>query len=96
MHEQSLKDVIETSIDEIRSGKPISNPVVKKKMVLIAKRNKELLSYKNMPEYLRVPTADELVEMRQWAIDFKKANPRTSKRQLRIATQAHFRIKIYK
>lgn len=96
MQEQQFKDVINQSLEELKSGKPISNPVVKKKMALIAKKNREALSFKNLPEYLRVPSTEQLIEMRQWAIDFKKANPRTSKRQLRLETQKHFRIRIYK
>lgn len=96
MEQQSLKEVMDNAIEEIKAGKTPSHPVIRKKMALIAKKNREALSYKTLPEYLRIPTAEELIVMRQWAVDYKKANPRTSKRQLRIATQAHFRIKIYK
>lgn len=60
---------------------------VLKEMVAVEKSNNEHLAEKNLPDYLRTPTADELVEIRQFAIDLKKANKAMSKRQIRKSTQ---------
>ena len=62
----------------------------------IANKNGTDLENKDVPDYLRLPTAEELFEMRQWAIDYKKSNPSESKRQIRKAVQHHFKIKIYR
>ena len=70
--------------------------VVKKKMSNLAKKNEKDLSEKPLPDYLRIPTAEELIEIRQWAIDYKKSNKNASKREVRRATQQHFNIKIYR
>lgn len=70
--------------------------VTKQKMAKLAVKNERDLSYKNLPEYMRTPTADELFEMRQWAIDYKKFHKRASKREVRKATQHHFKIKIFR
>ena len=47
---------------------------VKKKVEPIALRNTKDLSFKNVPDYLRLPDADELIIIRQWAVDYKKQN----------------------
>lgn len=70
--------------------------VVKQKMEKLSIKNNNDLSEKVVPDYLRLPSADELTEMRQWAIEFKKANKNASKREIRKATQKHFQIKIYR
>ena len=70
--------------------------VVKQKMEKLSIKNNNDLSEKVVPDYLRLPSADELAEMREWAIDYKKANKQASKREIRKATQKHFQIKIYR
>jgi hypothetical protein len=50
---------------------------------------------KELPEYSRLPTAEELDEMRVWAINYRRTT-KSSKRQTRIATQEHFKIRIIK
>jgi len=70
--------------------------IVKKKMETLSVKNSNDLSNKDVPDYLRIPSANELTEMRQWAIDFKKSNKNASKREVRKATQKHFQIKIYR
>lgn len=69
---------------------------VKEKMETLSVKNTEDLSNKDVPDYLRLPSTDELIEMRQWAIDYKKAKKHASKREIRKATQKHFQIKVYR
>lgn len=76
--------------------KPINPALLKKKMGKLALKNKKDLEYKNLPDYLRTPTAEELTEMRQWAIDYKNTFKQASKRQIRKATQEHFKIRIFR
>lgn len=69
---------------------------VKKQMKSLAAKNVNDLKEKELPDYLRTPTADELIQMRQFAIDYKKANKQASKREIRKATQKHFHIRIFR
>lgn len=73
---------------------------VQTKMEKLAVKNERDLSKKEVPQkngdFMRVPTADELVDMRQWVIDYKSANRHDSKRQIRKAVQQHFNIRIYR
>lgn len=71
-------------------------PVTKKKMEALAVKNEKDLSEKKLPDYLRTPTGDELIAMRQWAVDYKKARKGASKREIRKATQEHFHIRIFR
>lgn len=66
------------------------------KMQKLSVKNMEDLYNKVVPDYLRLPSGEELTEMRQFAIDYKKANKRASKREIRKATQYHFHIKVYR
>lgn len=66
------------------------------RMGKLSVKNFKDLSFKDVTHYLRGPTTDDLVEMRQWAIDYKKANKSASKRQVRKATQEYFKVKIYR
>lgn len=73
-----------------------SKAATKRRMNALSFKNTRDLAFKEVPEYLRTPTGDELIKMRQWAIDYRKENKRASKRQVRKATQEHFKIKIYR
>ncbi len=70
--------------------------VTQKKMLDLALKNDSDLAEKNLPDKMRTPTADELTEMRQYAIDYKHNNRRASKREVRKATQQHFNIRIFR
>ena len=48
------------------------------------------------PPGIRTPTADELEQMRLYMLQYKKDNPKASKREIRKATQAHFNVQIYR
>ncbi len=90
----SFKDsfnIKKTLIPHLKKQKP-----VKERMNTLALKNEKDLSFQELPDYLRIPTGDELMEMRQWAIDYKKFHTKASKREVRKATQEHFKIKIYK
>lgn len=67
---------------------------VTKKMQSIAVNNKEAIEQTEFKDRFRTPTADELTEMRQYAIDYKKAIKRASKREIREAVREKFRIAI--
>lgn len=69
---------------------------VKSQMTDLAVKNKIDLEKKESRNHLRTPTAEELTEMRQWAIDYKKFHKPASKREVRRATQQHFNIKIFR
>lgn len=92
MQERNLEALLLDAYD-----KPLEKQeVVKKKMQELSFKNKKDLSKQVLPDYLRIPDAEELEKIRQWAIDYKKANKQASKREIRKATQEHFHIKIYK
>jgi hypothetical protein len=74
---------------------PTNEDKLVKQMASLEESNNTHLAEKKMPDYLRTPTADELSEMRQFAINLKNENKSMSKRQIRKATQAHFNIRIY-
>lgn len=81
--------------DAFRNGSEIFSPKkVESKMSALSNKNTSDIAeiQKDMRDKFRTPTADELVEMRQWIIDYKKANPKESKRQVRIAAQNNFNI----
>lgn len=69
---------------------------VKQKVASIANKNKIALSGIDLPDECRIPSEQELVQFYNWAIAYKKANKRASKREVRKAVQEHFHIKIYK
>lgn len=92
MHEQNLTALLSDAFKNPFEKKEI----VQKKMETLSVKNSSDLSEKEVPDYLRLPSANELVEMRQWAIDYKKANKQASKREVRKATQTHFQIRIYR
>lgn len=69
---------------------------VKPRMQILAKENDEAIPVIAKSDILRTPTADELVEMRQYAIDMKKKFPMWSKRKIRKEVQQHFHIQIFK
>lgn len=77
-------------------GGLIKPKFIEQQMENLAIKNKNDLAKKEFPDYLRIPTAEELTEMRQWAIDYKKANKQASKREVRKATQKHFSIRIFR
>lgn len=96
MQEQNLTSLL-AGIHDLKKDPFLNKPAeLKKSMTALAQKNKDDLSSKEMPDYLRTPTAEELIEMRQWAIDYKKRNKNASKREVRKATQAHFRIRIFR
>jgi hypothetical protein len=83
-----LSDAFNKPFDELGSVTP--------KMEKLSVLNRMGLQDKDVPDYLRIPTAGELIEIRQWAVDYKKANKHASKREIRKATQSHFKIKVYR
>lgn len=90
----SFKDSFNPKKVLLPPTKPIKS--VKERMKSLSLKNEKDLSFQELPDYLRIPTGDELMEMRQWAIDYKKFHGKASKREVRKATQEHFKIKIYK
>lgn len=76
-----------------------SRDKVEKDVKALASSNKKLvdaLNHNSNKDFYRAPTSDELLEMRQWAIDYKKLHKQASKREVRKATQSHFNIKIFR
>lgn len=80
--------------DAFNSIKAYSPNIIAKKMDKLSAKNTNDIAEieKDMQDKFRTPTADELTEIRQWIIDYRKANPKESKRKVRLATQAHFNI----
>ena len=92
MQEQNMTALMQSALKE-----GLLKPrFVEKQIGLLADKNKKDLAKKELPDYLRTPTAEELIEMRQWAIDYKKGNKQASKREVRKATQEHFHIRIFR
>lgn len=92
MQEQNMTALLRSAFEKPEQ----STRVVKQKMAKLAVKNERDLSYKSLPDYMRTPTADELSEMRQWAIDYKAFHKQASKREIRKATQEHFKIRIFR
>lgn len=92
MQEQNLTSLLADALKN--PFDPI--PVTRKKMESLAVKNQKDLSASVLPDYLRTPSADELIEMRQWAIDYKNSHKAASKREIRRATQEHFHIRIFR
>lgn len=92
MQEQNMTELMNMAQTEP------ANPsrVTKQKIAKLAVKNERDMSYKTLPEYLRIPTADELEEMRQWAINYRNTTYKASKREVRRATQEHFKIRIFR
>ncbi len=92
MNSQSLDtlllDAFKNPADALQTVKP--------RMQTLAKKNDEAIAEISKPDILRTPTADELTEMRQYAIDMKNKFPMWSKRKIRKEVQQKFNIKIYK
>lgn len=92
MQEQNFTELLASA----QSMKKMALETLRPKMEKLADKNKKDLQKKELPDYLRTPNADELIEMRQWAIDYKKFNTKASKREIRKATQQHFHIRIFR
>lgn len=88
----SLQDYVK----EIKGLKPKANADVLKEMTVIEQSNKQHLKESVLPDDTRIPTAEELVQMRNFAIEYKRCNKQASKREIRRATQKQFNIRIYK
>jgi hypothetical protein len=87
-------------VDTVLDLKPASLSRVKAKMKSIETANNKAFAKRSMPpderNYERTPTAEELIQFRQWAIDYKKRMPKASKREVRRAVQEHFHIRLFK
>lgn len=92
MQEQNLTELLASAA----SMKKMALGTLRPKMQKLADKNKKDLEKKELPDYLRTPTADELIDMRQWAIDYKKLHSQASKREIRKAVQQHFHIRIFR
>ena len=88
----SLKDFIK----ETKGAKQKANTDVLKEMAVIEQSNKQHLKESVLPDDTRIPTAEELVQMRNFAIEYKRCNKKASKREIRRATQKQFNILIYR
>lgn len=90
MESRNMDELMNSSFaDAIRSPQKLVS-----KMEKLATKNTEDIAdiQKDMRDKFRTPTADELVQIRQWIIDYRKANPKESKRKVRLAAQSHFNI----
>jgi hypothetical protein len=96
MQERHLNELVSASFAAALLGpkKAESPKKVKADMEVLADKNKADLP--NLPLSERTPTSDELVEMRQYAVDYKKNNKKASKREVRKAVQEKFNIRIYR
>lgn len=94
MDSRSYNNLMESAIKDAVIKPKMQD--VKKEMKELAAQNKAALADKPLPDKCRIPTAIKLEAMRKWAIDYKNANIRASKREVRKATQKHFNIKIFK
>ena len=92
MQEQNFTELLASAASSRKAALKTLRP----KMETLADKNKNDLAKKELPDYLRTPTADDLIEMRQWAIDYKKFNKKASKREIRKAVQRHFHIRIFR
>lgn len=86
MQDQYLKSLLSDL-----KGKPD-----KKKLEALALKNAEALQQKDLLDYHRAPTAEELLQFRKYAITYKKFNKKASKREIRKAVQENFHIRIFK
>ena len=92
MHENNLNALVTDAFKN--PDKPFERTKVDMKDLF--RKNQMDLSTVNLPSETRIPTAEELEEMRRWAVDYKKFYKRASKREVRRAVQKHFNIKIYR
>lgn len=92
MHESNFSELLKDA--SIYPESPVLE--TRNRMGKLSVKNFKDLSFKDVPTYLRIPTTDDLVEMRDWAIEYKNLNKSASKRQVRKATQERFKIKIYR
>ena len=92
MQEQNMTALMQSVFEKPQQ----SQRVIKQKMAKLAVKNERDISYRTSPDYMRTPTAAELEEIRQWAIDYKSFHTKASKREVRKATQHHFKIKIFR
>lgn len=92
MQQQNLTALLTSALKDVKEDKK----TLLSQMTALSVKNKVDLSFKNLPDYLRTPTAEELIEMRSWAIGYKKTFKGASKREVRRATQTHFKIRIFR
>lgn len=69
--------------------------MIKARMTSLADRNEKAISEKRLLS-LRAPTTDELITMREWAIQYKREHKNATKREVRKATQNNFNIRIFR
>jgi hypothetical protein len=81
-------------MDLATAEKPLPPSKAKAKVKSIETKNRQALEHVELSG--RIPTADELEKFRSWAVAYKKASPKASKREVRKAVQNHFGIRIYK
>lgn len=89
-----MRDLVRHSIDSRnRAPEKVLND-----MTHLAKKNQQSLQGVEAIRtgQINVPSAKDLVQIREWMIDYKKQNKSASKREIRKAAQAHFNVKIYK
>ena len=92
MQEKILTDITDKAFlnHEQKPGK------IKSQMKALATENDALVSHYTRPNYERTPNSGELIQMRQYAVSYKKQNKKASKREVRRAVQRKFHIRIYK
>lgn len=78
--------------ENIREQKP---KAIKNQITKLAKQNEEDLR-PVLKDYERTPTADELTQMHNYAVQYRKNNKKASRREVRRAIQKKFNIRIYK
>lgn len=99
MHTQDFSALLESAqLGEMFANKqaPSVNRQVLKEMRSIEESNNRHLAEKDLPDDTRTPTDKELLQMRNFAIEYKRANKNASKREIRRATQKQFNIRIYR
>jgi PHP family Zn ribbon phosphoesterase len=97
MQEKSYNDLLNSAFD-----KSLDNPKkVKEKIRDISMENHRAMALAlNQVEderaVIRIPSEGDLEEIRQFMVDYSKEHPNASKREVRIAAQKKYRVKIFR
>jgi hypothetical protein len=93
---QLMSGALAEAMKQNKGMKPTVNKDVLNEMRTIEESNNKHLEKKELPNEMRTPTDKELLIMRNFAIEYKRANKNASKREIRRATQKQFNIRIYR
>lgn len=99
MNTESISHLLASAndgFDKILKHHPEDKDLVNIAMANIKENNDEYFATRqDLPVNIRTPTTEELLEMRNWSINYKRDHKFHSERQMRKALQKHFNIRIF-